>query len=151
MQYIPMIELDIFSRPAHLITRACRLFIRIGDSRLHKLGFSTAHIPILAALRNGEQLTQKDLARFAQIEQPTMAQTLARMERDGLILRQPDPADKRSSLISLRPVASEKMNQILEILAQGNQEALKGFDETERAALADFLRRIVVNLEIAAG
>jgi DNA-binding MarR family transcriptional regulator len=31
------------------------------------------------------------LARWAKVEQPSMAQLLARMEREGLIMREADP------------------------------------------------------------
>jgi MarR family transcriptional regulator for hemolysin len=56
---------------------------------------------VLVALQDGRASTQRDLARFAKIEQqPPMAQMLARMKRDGLIQRAPDPADGRSSRIS---------------------------------------------------
>jgi len=56
---------------------------------------------VLVALQDGRASTQRDLARFAKIEQPPLAQMLARMERDGLIQRKPDPADGRSSRITL--------------------------------------------------
>ena len=39
------------------------------------------------------------------MEQPTLAQLLARMERDDLIRRETDPQDKRSSLVSLTGIA----------------------------------------------
>lgn len=82
--------------------------------------------------KEGGSLPQKELARFAQIEQPTMAQMLSRMKQAGLIQRQQDTVDKRSSLISLCPVAVEKIDQVFEVLRQANEEVLEGFDETEK-------------------
>ncbi|MBC7527701.1 MAG: MarR family transcriptional regulator [Chthonomonadaceae bacterium] len=82
--------------------------------------------------KKGDSLPQKKLARFAQIEQPTMAQMLSRMEQAGLIQRQQDTVDKRSSLISLCPIAVEKIDQVFEVLRQANEEVLEGFDETEK-------------------
>lgn len=147
MYFKRLTEEAIFSRPAHLISRASRLFVRIGDSRLAALGVSTGQLPILTALRDGKRLPQKELARLARIEQPTMARTLARMERDGLVRRQPDPDDGRSSLISLSPAAEAKMAQVLAVLFEGNDEALAGFEDAEKEALMALLRRVIANLE----
>ena len=71
---------------------------------------------MLVALQDGRASTQRDLARFAKIEQPPMAQMLARMERDGLIQRAPDPADGRSSRITLTGVAEARLPDALAVL-----------------------------------
>jgi DNA-binding MarR family transcriptional regulator len=139
------------SRPSHLVNRASRLVMRVGEARLAPLGFSTGQLPILGALRDGKSMRQKDLAGLAFIEQPTMAQTLARMERDGIIRREPDPADKRSSLISLTPEAMSKLDRLYEVMIESNLEALEGFDEGERVMLMDLLTRFIRNLEKMAG
>jgi DNA-binding MarR family transcriptional regulator len=72
-------------------------------------------------------MTQKDLAHLAQIEQPTMAQLLARMERDGLIRRSPNPQDSRSSLISLTPQASRQAVRSRTVLVEASNAALRVF------------------------
>ena len=71
--------------PGHLISLAARGSARLSEARLKPLGFGVGHLPVLVALQDGRASTQRDLARFAKIEQPPMAQMLARMERDGLI------------------------------------------------------------------
>jgi MarR family transcriptional regulator for hemolysin len=93
-------DLDVLSTPGRLISLAARGFARLSEARLKPLGFGVGHLPVLVALQDGQASTQRDLARFAKIEQPPMAQMLARMERDGLIQRAPDPADGRSSRIT---------------------------------------------------
>jgi MarR family transcriptional regulator for hemolysin len=139
------------SQPGALIYRASRLFVRVGEPRLAVLGVAHGQFPVFAALNKGNQFSQKDLAQFAQIEQPTMAQTLARMERDGLVQRTPDPKDKRSSLMSLTPTALAKMPLVMEALMQGNEDALVGFTPAERETLVNLLRRVINNLETATG
>src|SRR3979411_3248488 len=47
--------------------------------------------PIIAWLMQLPESTQAELSRLIGIEQPTMAITLRRMERDGLIQRKPNP------------------------------------------------------------
>src|SRR3954453_22630191 len=98
-------DLDVLSTPGHLISLAARGFARLSEARLKPLGFGVGHLPVLVALQNGDASTQRDLARFARIEQPPMAQMLARMERDGLIERSRDPDDGRSSRVVLTEAA----------------------------------------------
>lgn len=140
-------EWELFSRPGHLISRAGRLFARLGEGRLRVFGFGVGQLPVLVMLKNGAALSQKELARVAQIEQPSMAQMLARMERDGVIRRIPDPNDRRSSLIMLTDEALSKIPDARRVLLEGNTEALRGFTEEEIATLGTLLKRLIQNLE----
>ncbi|RYG66479.1 MarR family transcriptional regulator [bacterium] len=143
----PILEWFPSSQPGALIYRAQRLYVRVGEPRLAALGFAIGQFPVLAALRKDGPLSQKELTARANIEQPTMAQTLARMERDGLIERRPNPTDKRSSLISLSPEALDKSPMVMEALMQGNRDALQGFTESETETLVNLLKRVIENLE----
>jgi MarR family transcriptional regulator for hemolysin len=140
-------DLDVLSTPGHLIGLAARGFARLSEARLKPLGFGVGHLPVLVALRDGKASTQRDLARFAKVEQPPMAQMLARMERDGLIQRAPDPADGRSSRITLTQVAQARLPDAIAVLFQGNQEVLRGFTDAEAALLVDLLTRLIANLD----
>ncbi|MGO6985636.1 MarR family winged helix-turn-helix transcriptional regulator [Rhizobium leguminosarum] len=138
---------DVLSTPGHLISLAARGFARLSESRLKPLGFGVGQLPVLVALQNGKASTQRDLARFARIEQPPMAQMLARMERDGLIERTRDPADGRSSRIVLTKAAQHSMPEAIAALFEGNKEALTGFTDAEAEQLADLLTRLIDNLD----
>lgn len=138
---------DVLSTPGHLISLAARGFARLSETRLKPLGFGVGQLPVLVALQNGNASTQRDLARFARVEQPPMAQMLARMERDGLIKRTRDPADGRSSRIVLTKAAQERMPEATATLFQGNREALMGFTDAEAVQLVDMLERLIENLD----
>jgi MarR family transcriptional regulator, transcriptional regulator for hemolysin len=144
------VDAEIFRRPGHLINRSARLLLRWGEERFHPLGLAIAQVPVLYALKDGASLTQTELAGLAQIEQPTMAQLLARMERDGLIRRSAHPEDKRSRLVSLTPLALKKLPSAKAIMLQGNDVALQGFTDREIATLCRLLRRVVKNLDPSA-
>ena len=142
---------NVLSTPGHLISLAARGFARLSEARLKPLGFGVGHLPVLVALRDGQVGSQRDLARFARIEQPSMAQMLARMERDGLIHRSPDPVDGRSSRIALTETARARLPDACATLLQGNREALGGFEHEEAAQLVALLVRLVANLDRIAG
>jgi DNA-binding MarR family transcriptional regulator len=146
-----MTNLDVLSTPGHLISLAARGFTRLSEARLKPLGFGVGQLPVLVALRDGKASTQRDLARFAKTEQPPMAQMLARMERDGLISRSTDPADRRSSRIVLTEAARVRMPDAVATLLRGNQEALNGFTDEEAQQLVSLLTRMIANLDGLAG
>ena len=81
MQGEGRVENDVLSTPGHLISLAARGFARLSEARLKPLGFGVGHLPVLVALQDGQIGSQRDLARFARIEQPSMAQMLARKPR----------------------------------------------------------------------
>jgi MarR family transcriptional regulator for hemolysin len=133
--------------PAALINSASRALTRLNDRRLKPLGLTYGQMPVLVALSTGDALSQKELARLARIEQPSMAQLLARMERDGLITRTPDPVDGRVSLISLTGPAKAKLPLARVALEGTNDQALAGFGGPEVEVLRSLLTRFLANLE----
>ena len=140
-------DLSVLSTPGHLISLAARGFARLSEVRLQPLGFGVGHVPVLVALQDGRASTQRDLARLARIEQPPMAQMLARMERDGLIRRTPDPADGRSRRITLTEIAQSSLPAAVATLLQGNREALSDFTAEEAAQFVGLLKRLIANLD----
>ena len=145
-----MFDDAFFNRPAHLINRAARLMTRVGEARMKPLGFSPGQLPVLGALARQGPLSQKALAEGAMIEQPSMAQMLARMARDGLVTRRPDPDDGRSNLYALTESARERLPALAETLTKGGREALAGFSAEEEDILRGLLKRIINNLDAMA-
>jgi DNA-binding MarR family transcriptional regulator len=125
---------------------AARLFARDMERRLKGLGVLPAQLPILLSLAEESPLSQKALVEIAAVEQPSMVVNLRRMERDGLIQRRPDPADSRSSLISLTSLARSKLDPVREAIRAGNAEALAGFTDAETTRYLGFIHRIIDNL-----
>jgi DNA-binding MarR family transcriptional regulator len=76
-----------------------------------------------------------------------MAQLLARMERDGLVERVPDPSDGRSRLVNLTEGALRRLPRAKALMEDASARALAGFSDRERAQLIALLRRVHANLE----
>jgi DNA-binding MarR family transcriptional regulator len=135
--------------PLRLIGQINRTFARLVDQPMKKLGFAISQLPVLVSLKHNGPSSQAELAKCAQVEQPSMAQLLSRMERDGLVQRVPDPNDGRSRLISLTRQASQRMPKGKEVMHAASQRALAGFTLEEQEQLRAFLLRISANLEAA--
>ncbi|WP_423068604.1 MarR family winged helix-turn-helix transcriptional regulator [Devosia sp. CN2-171] len=128
----------------YLTNWAARLFARALERRL---GTGSGPMPVFFALQDGRALTQKELAISATVEQPTMANTLNRMERDGLVVRTPDPNDRRSAQVSLTPLGLERAEAAFKVALEVNGIATDPLKPEERPLFYDMMRRIVAALE----
>jgi MarR family transcriptional regulator, transcriptional regulator for hemolysin len=136
---------DTATSIGYLTNLAGRLLVRALERRLN--GGSAGPMPVFLALGDGKALPQKELARFAAVEQPTMANTLARMERDGLIAGEPDPNDRRSTLLRLTAEGRERAESAMLAAGQTNVLALSALKPAERPVFIDMLKRVIARLE----
>ena len=88
---------------------ATRLRIGVGAFKrrpLETVSEGELSVPQLMALSRLDRLgpsTIAELARREQITPQAMGATIASLERLGLVVRQPDPADARRSILNLTP------------------------------------------------
>jgi len=135
------------ANPMKLIGMINRTFARVVDAPLREVGFAMGQLPVLVALKVHGPLPQAELVRMARVEQSSMAQLLARMERDELVRRAPDPADGRSRLISLTEGATRRLPRGKAVMEAASESALQGLTTQERASLMSLLERVLGNLE----
>ncbi len=133
----------------YLVNWAGRLLTRLADKRLNHFGMTAGQIPVFIALAADGPASQKSLAQAAAIEQPTMAATLSRMERDGLVARKPHPVDGRSTLVSLTPQMLDRTDPILRTITAINEDALRTIPEADRQTILAGLRIVIAQLEIS--
>src|SRR5918911_1006423 len=59
----------------------------------------------------GGPLTPSELAERERVQRPTATRLLARLEEPGYVTRTPDPADGRSSLVTLTPAGNALLEE----------------------------------------
>lgn len=126
---------------------AARLLAQAIYRELRPLGVSPGQLPVFFALANGSALPQKALAQIASTEQPSMAEALSRMLKEGLIQRQADPQDGRSVLYSLTPVAMEKTGDLLRVVNAVNEMATSALTDGERSEFMVLLGKIIETMK----
>ena len=77
---------------------------------------------------------------------PTVSQTVARMERDGLVSRSPDPHDRRRTLVRLTDHARALEPQLAEAARSANDLATTGLEPHETEVLMTALEQVIDNL-----
>ena len=134
------------SAPTFWINQASRMIMRRFEERLRPLGFGVAYLPVAVTLDEHGALQQKELLDHVAIEQPTMTALLARMERDRLVVRKPDPDDARARRVSLTAHGKRVLEDVKATLPHVVDDALVGVTTEDQATLLRILRRIVENL-----
>lgn len=124
-----------------------RLLAQALRLRLAPYGVVPGQFGQLLALYEQEGMTQNELCAEVRIDQSTMAHTLKRMDRDGLVERTPDPADRRRSLVTLTERARELESSLVQAAQGANAVATRGFTAEEVATFLELVTRMIDNLE----
>lgn len=102
---------------------------------------------ILKNLLEHGKMTQKELADACCLDVTTMSRTLDRLEEMGLLIRQINPACRRSWLISLTEEGKEKALKVCSYFQQTDDKIHQGFSEEDIETLLTMLKKIQDNLE----
>ena len=127
-----------------------RLMEHALREQMSPFGVMPGQFAQLLSLYQEDGLTQAQLCERVRIEQPTMAKTLARMERDGLIDRLPDPMDGRRSLVILTERAREIEGDLVAAARRVNAAATRGLTKSQITQFMQTMATIIGNLNGAA-
>jgi DNA-binding MarR family transcriptional regulator len=118
------------------------VFIRLPAS--DRLSFSA--LSVLHTLSRVGPCRLSDLVTTEQIKQPALTSAVAKLERDGLIARRPDPSDGRASMLSLtqegQSIVSRRHADRVERL-RGLIDQLSTANRTRLLSIAGVLDQIV--------
>ena len=118
-------------------------------SALEKQGLKVTHPYILVALHKikGMKASQKELGDAIGISPPTVAISVKRMEKAGLLCKISDEKDLRRNVITLTKKGVEYIEECLSIFDKTDRSVFDGFSELEREQLKRFYLRMIKNLE----
>lgn len=127
----------------YLINHLARIFAQALAREIRPLGLAPGQFMVLLELWREEGVTQRDLVGRLDVEQATLANTLSRMERDGLVRRVPHPTDGRAQVIRLTERA-RRLEALATSAADGiNRRMLAGLTAVERQRFIETMRRVI--------
>jgi DNA-binding MarR family transcriptional regulator len=132
------------------ISRIAALVEQSMDRVFEPHGLTGADFVLLAALRrSGEpyQLTPTALTRSMMVSSGGTTKRLDRLEAQGLIRRDPDPADRRGTLVTLTEAGLAAIDTVATEHVQNEKRLLAPLARNERAALTQLLRELLLALE----
>ena len=129
------------------VNHLARLMAQALRERIAPLGVVPGQFAQLLALYERDGQSQAELCERVRIEQPTMANTLRRMERDGLVRRLPDPNDGRRAAVVLTERARELQEALVDAARDVNVVATTGIGQDGLAVFMATVERLIHNLE----
>jgi DNA-binding MarR family transcriptional regulator len=106
-------DIPLSERAAHLRTAIVRTARRLRqEAAAETSGLTPTSVAALATIERHGPLTPSEIAAIERVKRPTVTRTLGCLEREGLIDRAADPADGRSSLVSVNGAGRERLRRL---------------------------------------
>ena len=106
-------DIPLSERAAHLRTAIVRTARRLRqEAAAETSGLTPTSVAALATIERHGPLTPSEIAAIERVRRPTITRTLGCLEREGLIDRAADPADGRSSLVSVNGAGRERLRRL---------------------------------------
>jgi DNA-binding MarR family transcriptional regulator len=126
------------------------------SSRLHlafgkTVGLHLSRFRLLFLLYVSGEITPTGLLRQTGMDAATLTRVMKDFEEQGLVLRRPDPADARQTLVRLSDKGLESVQDYLPRRDAFVAEALDGLEPAELSELTRLLERLEANLAGLAG
>jgi len=114
------------------ISRSLR---KLADRRLAALGLTHAQCHAIISLQKLGPLTQAYLAETMEVENATIARSIARLELAGWVRRHWDHRDRRTKVVSVTDKAASVMSEIAAIAEQLAEDMLRDISDADRGDL----------------
>jgi MarR family transcriptional regulator, organic hydroperoxide resistance regulator len=125
-----------------LLHRAAQRMHVVTGEQAEKHGLSLREHIIMSAVDKTPGLTQVELAKTLGLDKTTLMSQLDRLEQQGLIIRRPDPRDRRARIPELTRAGQQLRAEVAAASAAAEAEALSSFS----AADVDVFRRMLFEL-----
>jgi DNA-binding MarR family transcriptional regulator len=138
--------LEVLSR----VTRLARHLDRARRTAFAAHGLETWEFDVLAALRRAGEpyvLSPGQLLASTLVTSGTMTNRVDRLAARGLVVRAPDPDDRRGVRVRLTDAGKERVDEALAALLARERELLEALSVEDQQALSDLLRRLVTPFE----
>jgi DNA-binding MarR family transcriptional regulator len=122
-----------------------------------KFGISGSQWAVLRALHRAEEedgrpsLRLTDLGDRVLVRPPSVTGVVDRLDRLGLLHREPSPDDARAKQVSLTPAGRELVQRVMSEMPQRHEAVLADLSRGDREELRRLLETVSTRLEALAG
>ena len=109
----------------------------IGDNQLTPLQFAA-----LVKLRDEDEVSQNQLGRLTAMDAATMQGVIKRLTSRNLILRRPDPDDRRRLILSLSHEGRRLINRLLSNGGEITERTLAPLNQAEQKIFLQLLTKL---------
>lgn len=131
---------NLFVRLTHLYFR--KIFLMMKETEIHPRQF-----PLICLVGKQEGISQKKISEMLKISAPTVAVSVKRLEKAGMVERKNDEKDQRVMRIYLTE-KGRRLTETAKMYIEENEKALfRGFSESELCLMKRFFKQMADNLE----
>jgi MarR family transcriptional regulator, lower aerobic nicotinate degradation pathway regulator len=132
----------IRSLPSWLLGRAAARGRALVAEALAAEGVKMWHHVVLSAVRDLAPVAQADLGRGVRLDPKDLVGILNDLQSAGLVLREPDPKDRRKNAVSLTDEGARLLKRCEKAAREANDDLLAPLSAAERAQFMNLLIRI---------
>ena len=110
-----------------------------------QLGLAQGELKVLLRLTRGAR-SQGAIAKNLLVSTGTMTNQLDKLEGAGLVVRRPDPADRRGKLVEMTVKGQEVLDSYVNVQAKRERQLIAGLSKQERTELNVLLRKLLASL-----
>jgi DNA-binding MarR family transcriptional regulator len=114
------------------------------------VGLAQGELKVLLRLTRGPR-SHGDLAKSLLVSSGTMTNQLDKLEGAGLVVRHPDPNDRRGKVLEITAKGQDVLDNYVNVQAKREREFLEGLTVQEKAALNALLRKLLASLRERSG
>ncbi len=134
---------SLADRSGALLTIAARTGQELAGKRLAPMGLTVRLCGVLNLLGNGP-ISQQELGEQLGIDRTTIVELIDQLERQGLVVRRRNAADRRSYALVLTPRGRAVQKRASKAFDAAADEFFGALKSTERQLLSDMMRRLIV-------
>ncbi|MYS47108.1 MarR family transcriptional regulator [Streptomyces sp. SID5998] len=133
---------EIRSLPSWLLGRAAARGRALVAEALAGHGLKMWHHVVLSAVRDLGPVAQADLGRGVGLDPKDLVGVLNDLQAGGLVLREPDPRDRRKNAVSLTAEGARLLERCERAAREANDTLLEPLSAAERDRFMELLVRI---------
>ena len=134
---------SLASRPGALLTIAARTGQELAKRRLSPIGLSVQMCGVMNLLAEGA-ISQQELGEQLGIDRTTVVELIDDLEKQGVVERRRNPADRRSYALHLTTKGRTVQKRAAKAFDAAVDEYLGPLSAADRKALVDMLTRVIL-------
>lgn len=133
---------DVKEMPGHLIRRCQQIAVALFLDECSGHNLTPVQFAVLCAIADNPGVEQNALAGLVAIDRSTVGNVVSRLEGRALLMREPDPADRRLKRVRLTPVGRRLIDEVRPAVERTQDRLLAPLDADERRTFVACLARI---------
>lgn len=134
---------ELWSRPGYLVRRLHQIHVGLFTEQCGDEDITPVQFGMLSALEHGEEMDQLTLSTAVGVDRVSGADVIRRLERRGLLERNPSEKDKRAKLINITDAGKAYANHVRPLMASAQAKLIEPLSVDEREEFLRLIKKLV--------